>query len=109
MAVLAPVILTLLFVALQVCLVSYARSTAASAAAMAADAERSYGAPTGSGRLAANDRIARANGLTGARVTVTRTATDVNVTVTGQALSLIPGLTINVTRTAHGPIERFVN
>lgn len=107
-AVLAPPILLLLFVALQICLLSYARSAAHTAAREAANAARAYNAPAGTGEAKANDFLAR-NGdwLTGTEVSVTRTGSDVVVVVHGQALSLLPGVSFAVTRTAHGTVERF--
>ena len=109
MAVCAPVVLLLLYVALQVCLLSYARSTAHTAARQAANAERAYNAPAGAGQSKANDFLARNAGdwLTDTTVTVNRSSTDVTVTVSGQGLSLLPGLNFSVTRTAHGTVERF--
>ncbi|MEN3308886.1 MAG: hypothetical protein V7603_5088 [Micromonosporaceae bacterium] len=109
MAVIAPPILLLLFVALQICLLSYARSTAHTAAREAANAERAYNAPAGAGEAKANDFLARnaSDWLTGTTVTVTRTATDVTVVVSGQGLSILPGVSFGVTRTAHGAVERF--
>lgn len=41
-------------------------------------------------------------------VTVTRTATDVRVDITGTAETIVPGVRWSVHATAAGPVERFV-
>ena len=41
-------------------------------------------------------------------VTVTRTATDVRVDITGTAETVVPGIHWTVHATAAGPVERFV-
>jgi hypothetical protein len=48
--------------------------------------------------------------LTGPQVTVTMTAGDVTVQVTGTAERVVPfpGLSFSVTATVTGPVERFV-
>lgn len=75
--------------------------------AQGANVERGYGAAPGSGVEHANAFLAAAGaGLTDQQVTATRTATDVSVTVTGRAISVLPGMTWRVSRTAHSSVER---
>ena len=109
MVVITPVLFLLMFTAIQVALISYARSIALAAAQNAARAEAAYQAPAGAGQNAVNAFIAQTgDGLTFPQVSVQRTAVQVNVTVTGTAISvvpLVPGWT--VTQSASEPIEQF--
>ncbi|AEV86776.1 hypothetical protein ACWT_5758 [Actinoplanes sp. SE50] len=110
MVVIIPTALLLLFLSLQVAMWSYARSIALTAAQEGLTAARGYNSSAAAGTARAQDFITRAGGdsLTGARVSVTRTATQASVTVTGSSLSLVPGLRFRVSQTATGPVERFV-
>lgn len=106
-AIVASAMILTAFVVVQAGLVFHARSLALGAATQGANAERGYQAPTGMADAAANRFLDQAgDGLTGQTVTVTRTATDVRVTVTGTAISVLPGVTFHVSQTAHGSIEQ---
>lgn len=108
LAILAPAILLALFASIQVAAVFMARSVALSAAQEATTAERVYDAPAGAGQDRGASFLARAGDWLGAgRVTVERNGDQVTSTVTGQAISLIPGFTFTVSQTARGEVERF--
>jgi Flp pilus assembly protein TadG len=106
--IIAPGVLLLLLASLQIAMWYIARSTAQTAAREAVRAERVYGAADNDGTLAA-DRYLSTGGdwLTHTGVTVTRSPTDVTVTVTGNALTLLPFVHVTATASDHGTIERF--
>ncbi|MDQ0366507.1 TadE family protein [Catenuloplanes indicus] len=109
LAILMPVILFMLFGAIQIAAVYMARATALSAAQTAVGTQRLYDADEGSGRTRALAFIQTAGDwLT--KPTVTVVVDDVNgvvsCDVTGNALTVVPGWTITVTQSASGPIER---
>lgn len=107
LAVLMPVVLFMLFGAIQVAAVYMARTTALAAAQEAVTAERMFRAEGGSGRTRAEAFLRSAGDwLTGATIVVTETPDQVTCVVTGTALSVIPGWNITVTQTANGPVER---
>jgi Flp pilus assembly protein TadG len=108
-AILVPVILTMLFTCIEVALYSFARSVALTAAQEGANAQRAYGASDGAGEAQA-DKVITAQGdvLQGWQVSVTTTGGEVRVTVTGQSLSLFPGVAgFSVSQTSSGPVEEF--
>lgn len=97
----------LTFAIIQVGLVSFAQSIALGAATQGVNAGRGYQADAAAGQNRATNFLAAIGvGLDEPQVTVVRSATEVRVTVTGRAVSVLPGLTWTVTKTAHGPIER---
>lgn len=109
LAILMPVILFLLFGAIQIAAVYMARATALSAAQTAVSTQRLYDAAPDSGRVRALAFIQTAGDwLTKPRVTVVVDEVNgvVNCEVAGNALSVIPGWTLTVTQSASGPIER---
>lgn len=109
-AIVAPVVLAVLFLAIQVAMYSYARSIALSAAQEGLSAARAYDGSAGDGSARAEDFIGRAGGdtLSGTHVSVSRNADQATVTVTGRSLSLVPGIGgFAVSQTATGPVERF--
>jgi Flp pilus assembly protein TadG len=109
-AVLAFPILVLTFIVVQAAFVFYARSTALAAATQGANAARAYNAPANAGVNKANDFLGRVGGgLRNPSVTFSSTSTGVTVTVTGQAQTIIPGLSFTITQSASGPVERFVS
>jgi Flp pilus assembly protein TadG len=107
-AIVAGGMILLTFAVIQVGLVFHARSIALAAAAQGANAARAYGTGTNdAGRNKARAFLDQAgDGLSGQNVTVSRTATEVTVTVSGAAISVLPGLTFTVSQSAHGSIER---
>jgi Flp pilus assembly protein TadG len=108
LAILAPAILLALFASIQTAAVFMARSVALSAAQEATTAERSFGAPAGAGQQRGSAFLARTGDwLSGGTVTVQREGGQVTSTVTGSAISLIPGFTFTIRQTAHGEVERF--
>ena len=104
-----PVVLALLFTALQAGMWFYARAVAMSAAQEGVRHTRVV-----EGTAAAGESAARRFGETTGKGVITITGVDVSdgdqvtVTVTGDALSLLPGITFTVTQTASGPKEQVV-
>ncbi len=91
----------------QVGLVFYARSVAMAAATQGVNAGRGYNAPAGTAQAAAARFLDRAgDGLAGQDVKVTQTGTDVWATVSGDAISVLPGITFRISQTAHGSVEQ---
>ncbi|MEU1812970.1 TadE/TadG family type IV pilus assembly protein [Micromonospora aurantiaca (nom. illeg.)] len=106
----APVVLALLFLAIQIAEYSYARSIALTAAQSGVSAGRAYTGSPGDARIAAEGFIARAAGgsLFNTNVQVASGPEQITVTVTGNSPSLVPGISgWTVRQTATGPVERF--
>lgn len=109
-AVLAPVLVLVIFTIVQVGLWSYARSLALGAAQEGLATGRAHGSSVAAGRAKAEQFLARSAGdsLLGSSVSVSATPTEVQVVVTGRALSALPGIPgLPVRQKAQGPIERF--
>jgi Flp pilus assembly protein TadG len=106
-AIVASAMILIAFAVVQVGLVFYARSLALAAATQGVNAGRGFNAPTGTADAATRGFLDQAgDGLTDQNITVNRTATDVRVTVTGAAISVLPGVTFRISQTAHGSIEQ---
>lgn len=109
LTVLAPVLLLIVFTVVQVSLWSYARNLALAAAQEGVAAGRAHGASAHAARARAEQFIATSAGdsLRGAAVRTQRMAGMVEVEVTGQALSVLPGVPgLPVRQGAQGPLER---
>ncbi|WP_431895379.1 TadE/TadG family type IV pilus assembly protein [Micromonospora haikouensis] len=111
LAVVMPAILVLLFASIQVAAWFVARATALNAAQSAVNAQRLYEAPAGAGEARAVDFLTAAGDwLVGwdqpGPACVTDVA-EVTCTVSGDSLSVIPGVSFPVRQTAHGTIERW--
>jgi Flp pilus assembly protein TadG len=106
----APMVIALLFLAIQVAEYSYARSIALTAAQNGVDAGRVYTGSPDEAFDAAEAFIDQAAGssLFNTNVQVTAGAEQITVTVTGSSPSLVPGIPgWSVSQTATGPVERF--
>ena len=111
-AITAVAVMAIMFAAIQAATYFWARSIAQGAAQEGAEAQRVYNAPPGAGQTRAATFAASAgDGLTGTSITVTSDAEQVQVTVTGNCLSVIPGFcnAFPVRATAHGTRERVTN
>ncbi|MFE4873495.1 TadE family protein [Streptomyces sp. NPDC056682] len=106
-AILAVVVLMLVFTALQVGLYYHARKVAQSAARQGVEAGRQLGAGPGDGVTQAQDFLARfGNSVQGASVSSAgSTATQIRITVHGSVATLVPGLHLDVTQYADAPTE----
>ena len=108
-AITAVAVMAIIFTAIQVSTWFWARSIALAAAQEGVDAQRAYNAAPGVGQTRASVFIASTgDGLTATTVTVVSDAQNVQATVTGHCLSVIPGFcdAFPVTATAHGTVER---
>lgn len=106
-AIVASSMLILAFAVVQAGLVYYAHSLALGAATQGVNAARGYQSSAGAGASHARQFLSRAGaGLLNQQVSATRSGTQATVVVTGRAVSVLPGLTFTVTKTAHGPVER---
>ncbi|OEJ21520.1 hypothetical protein AS594_38920 [Streptomyces agglomeratus] len=110
-AVLAVVVLALVFTAIQVGLYFHARKVAQSAARQGVEAGRQFGAGQGDGVAQAQTFLARFGGsVQGASVSSSgSTAQEIRITVRGSVATLVPGLTLDVTQHAAAPVERWTN
>ncbi len=108
MVVLMPVLFGIVFLALQASLYYYAATVAGAAAqdgARAAAAHRSAG--IGAGTAAALSALDQSRGsLSNYDVTGTAGAGGPTVTVSGETLSVVPGMVFTVSRSATLPWER---
>jgi Flp pilus assembly protein TadG len=108
-AITATAVMAIIFTAIQASTYFWARSIAHAAAAEAVDAQRAYNAAPGAGVDEANAFIASTgDGLTDTTVTVSTDGQQVQATVTGKCLSVLPGFcnAFKVGATAHGTVER---
>ncbi|WP_433432237.1 TadE/TadG family type IV pilus assembly protein [Nonomuraea sp. CA-141351] len=108
-AVIYPVVLLLVLLAVNVALWFDARNLALSAAQEGLRVGRAYGSSLEAGKAAAA-RFAREAGgsfLLSPAVDVKRGGDTVTVTVHGQAISLIPLLTISIDQVAQAPVEKW--
>jgi Flp pilus assembly protein TadG len=107
---LTPLLLLLVFAIIQFALVWHAEQVAQAAASQALSAARIQGGTQGAGQREAQqilDQLA-AGTLPTRQITVTRTATQASVRVTGTAQSILPFFTLHVHAEAAGPVERTV-
>ncbi|MFF3326950.1 TadE/TadG family type IV pilus assembly protein [Streptomyces sp. NPDC002889] len=110
-AVLAVVVLALIFTAIQVGLYYHARKVAQSAARQGVEAGRQFGAGEGDGVVQAQTFLNRFGGsVQGASVSSAgSTAQEIRITVRGHVATLVPGLTLDVVQHADAPVERWTN
>jgi TadE-like protein len=106
-AVLAAV-LVLFFAVVQISLWFYGRSVATTAARHGLDAARIESGSAGDGRSTALEFLSQAGGVTDYTVGATRSLTEVEVTITGSAITVLPFFDAPITVTIDGPVERFV-
>ncbi|OZV80242.1 pilus assembly protein TadE [Micromonospora echinospora] len=108
LAVVMPAILLLLFGSIQVAAWFLARSTAMHAAQSGVNAQRVHQAPAGAGVERGNAFLAAAGDwLAKPELSCASTATEVTCTVTGKSISVVPGVHLTVSQTAHGTVERW--
>jgi len=108
--IIVPVFMAAVMVIVQTSLWYLARQAALAAARQGADAARVLDAPAGAGQRAALGfaRSAAPGYLLGPAVTTSGSgAGTVQITVTGRAPSLVPGLVIRVRQVARAPVEQF--
>lgn len=118
LAILAPAILALIFISIQTALWLYGRSVALNAAQEGVSRLRLVQPPlytTGLGEQVRADIQSYATQLGGTTLqhasvpppSYNNPEGMVSFTVTGETVSLLPGVTFKVSRTATGPIEQF--
>lgn len=107
--ILMPIMFLILFTGMQAALMYQARTAAIAAAQEGARAAAAQDGSAEHGRAAAQDFLAATgdDALRGAAVTSTKDATTATVTITGHALSVIPGWTPTIIQSATAPVERL--
>lgn len=108
MAIILPLLLTLVFGVAHLGMYYLARQAALSVAQVAVEGERGYLADPGAGQVRAQQFHARLPGVLGnPDIQVSNDGEHVTATVTGDPISVIPWLTpVSVTQTASAPVER---
>ena len=101
-------VLGLFFAVVQISLWFYGRSVATTAARHGLDAARIESGTADDGIATANQFLDQAGGVRSISVSAQRSATDVEVTVTGSAIEVLPFFDVPITVTIDGPVERFV-
>ena len=109
-AIIFPLLLLLTMTVFQVALWWHARHVAQAAAQEGARTARAYQSTAAAGQARAEDYLsALASRLLPQRtVTVSRTPTEVTVSVDARVVGIVPGLRLQVSETASGPVERYV-
>lgn len=106
-AIIALPMILLTFAVIQTGLVYFAQSIALGAATQGVNSARGYQSSSTAGETRTTNFLSAAGvGLENQQVIVTRSATEVRVTVTGQAITVLPGLSWTISKSAHGPVER---
>ncbi|GLX05709.1 TadE/TadG family type IV pilus assembly protein [Microbispora sp. NBRC 16548] len=106
-----PALLLLVLLAINAALWFHARNLALAAAQEGLRAGRAYGSSLSAGQATAERFIQQVGGsfLTSAKVSVERTADSLSVAVSGQAISLIPLLPLDVEQVARAPVEKWTS
>ena len=109
MVIALPLVLTVLFLAVQAGTWFHARSIALASAQSGARTSAMLNSSLEAGLSSARSFAADVGGttLTGVTVTGDRTATSTTVTVTGHSVRLVPFMDVTVSQSATLPIERY--
>ena len=105
-----PVLLLLFMAVVQFALWQHAQHVAEAAAQRGAESARVEGGTNAQGQGVAQSAIQQIGGglLVSPSVSVSRAAGVVTVQVSGTAQPIVPFLSLGVSATAEGPVERFV-
>ena len=106
-----PLLMLLILAVIQFALFEHASQVAQAAASQSLASTRSVGGTTTSGRSEAIDLLSKIGRgvLIDPEISVSRSATTAQVTVTGSAEAVIPFVHLPVSATSSGPIEQFVS
>lgn len=104
--VIVPTLLLILLV-LHVGIYWWGQTVATRAAHHGLDQARVLDGSAADGEAVAWQLLDQTGVLTGPQVSASRSATEATVTVSGQTLSILPGVSLTVTATASGPVERI--
>jgi len=109
MVIALPIVLTVLFLAVQAGTWFHARSIALAAAQSGARTSAMINSTLDAGLSSARSFAGDVGGttLTGVTVTGDRTATSTTVTVTGHSVRLVPFMDVTVSQSATLPVERY--
>ncbi|WP_232547396.1 TadE family protein [Propioniciclava soli] len=109
MVIALPIVLTVLFLAVQAGSWFHARSIALASAQSGARTSAMLNSSLEAGLSSARSFAADVGGttLTGVTVTGDRTATSTTVTVTGHSVRLVPFMDVTVSQSATLPVERY--
>ena len=109
MVIALPIVLTVLFLAVQAGTWFHARSIALASAQSGARTSAMLNFSLEAGLSSARSFAADVGGttLTGVTVTGDRTATSTTVTVTGHSVRLVPFMDVTVSQSATLPVERY--
>ncbi|MFE6848795.1 TadE/TadG family type IV pilus assembly protein [Streptomyces sp. NPDC057686] len=111
MAIVFPFVILVTVAVVQAAMWVHARNIALTAAREGVAAARTYQAPEGAGAARASETLGRIAGdsLRGSTVsTAGSSATEVSVTVTGSAPSMMPGISgLSISQSASAPRERW--
>ena len=109
MVIALPIVLTVLFLAVQAGTWFHARSIAVASAQSGARTSAMLNSSLEAGLSSARSFAADVGGttLTGVTVTGDRTATSTTVTVTGHSVRLVPFMDVTVSQSATLPVERY--
>ena len=101
------VTLILILLVLQVGLYMWGQSVATRAAHHGLDQTRVFNGSAADGEAVAWQLLDQTGVLTGRQVAASRTESEATVTVSGEPLKVVPGLSMTITATASGPVERI--
>ncbi len=109
MVIALPIVLTVLFLAVQAGTWFHARSIALASAQSGARTSAMLNSSLEAGLSSARSFAADVGGttLTGVTVTGDRSATSTTVTVTGHSVRLVPFMDVTVSQSATLPVERY--
>lgn len=103
-----PVVMFMVLLAVQFGVYLHAAQVVEAAAQEALEAARGEDDAAGAGQTRAADFLAVTGGVQAPAVDVARSAGQVTVTVTGSAQQVVPGLALQVSSVAVGPVEQFI-
>ena len=105
-----PLLLLIVMFVIQAGVWMHATHVAQAAATRAANAAAAYQASAAAGHSAGSDTLTAIGSgvLKNPTVSVTRTATEVRVEITGTAATVVPGIHWTVRAIVVRPVERFV-
>lgn len=105
-----PIVLGIILLIVQFGIAAHARSVAEAAAQEGAAVARRFDGTEGAGQARTVEYLNQLGPtiLQNRSVNVQRSATTATVTVTGTVVSVVPGLNLQVTKSASGPVERYV-